>query len=65
MKNKTASNVIYVIDGLGLGGAERLMIPLLANLDREYFSPRVCVFMNRNGNPIADDLAGRGEAVPD
>lgn len=57
------SNIVYMIDGLGLGGAERLMIPLLANLDREAFSPRVCVFQVRNGNPIAEDLKALGVPV--
>jgi glycosyltransferase involved in cell wall biosynthesis len=63
MKNKNTINIAYMIDGLGLGGAERLMIPLLSNLDRQYFSPRVCVFQNRNGNPIADDLVALGIPV--
>lgn len=56
-------NIVYMIDGLGLGGAERLMIPLLANLDRQIFEPRVCVFQVRNGNPIADDLTALGVPV--
>ncbi len=58
-----SSNIVYMIDGLGLGGAERLMIPLLANLNREVFSPRVCVFQVRNGNPIAEDLKALGVPV--
>ena len=58
-----SSNIIYMIDGLGLGGAERLMIPLLANLDREAFLPRVCVFQVRDGNPIAEDLNSLGVPV--
>lgn len=56
-------SIVYMIDGLGLGGAERLMIPLLANLDRQTFEPRVCVFQVRNGNPIADDLTALGVPV--
>ena len=48
--------VVYLIDGLGMGGAERLMVPLLKNLNREIFNPRVCVFQIKDGNPIADDL---------
>ena len=59
----TPSNVVYVIDGLGLGGAERLMIPLLANLERQYFTPRVCVLQNKHGNPIANDLKALGVPV--
>lgn len=50
------ANIIYLIDGLGPGGAERLMVPLMANLDRQEFSPRVCVFQERNGHSLMDDL---------
>jgi len=32
------------------------MVPLLKNLNREIFNPRVCVFQIKDGNPIADDL---------
>jgi glycosyltransferase involved in cell wall biosynthesis len=63
MSQRKIANIVYMIDGLGLGGAERLMIPLLANLDRQSFSPRVCVFQVRNGNPIAEDLKALGVAV--
>lgn len=56
-------NIIYMIDGLGMGGAERLMIPILRNLDRNYFEPRVCVFQVRDGNPVADDLRSLGVPV--
>ena len=48
--------IVYLIDGLGMGGAERLMVPLLKHLNREIFNPRVCVFQIKDGNPIADDL---------
>lgn len=63
MGNTKPFNVIYMIDGLGLGGAERLMIPLLSNLDKRSFAPRVCVFQARDGNPIADDLKALGIPV--
>ncbi|MCC7119441.1 MAG: glycosyltransferase [Anaerolineales bacterium] len=53
---KRKYNIVYLIDGLGMGGAERLMVPTLKNLDRDTFNPRVCVFQVRNGNPIADQL---------
>lgn len=49
-------NIVYMIDGLGMGGAERLMVPLLKHLNREMFTPRVCVFQIKGGNPIADQL---------
>lgn len=56
-------NIVFLIDGLGWGGAERLMIPILANMDRHLFSVRVGVFQVRNGNPIADDLRALGIPV--
>ena len=48
--------VIFIIDGLGMGGAERLMIPMLRHLSREVFEPRVCVLQQKHGNPIAEDI---------
>ncbi len=55
--------IVYIIDGLGMGGAERLMIPLLRNLDRNVFEPRVCVLQVRGGNPVAEDIRALGVAV--
>ena len=49
-------NIVFFIDGLGMGGAERLMVPILKNLNRDFFVPRVCVFQVRDGNPVADDI---------
>jgi len=48
--------IVYLIDGLGWGGAERLMIPILSNINREHFQPRVCVLQNKDGNPVATEL---------
>ena len=56
-------NIVYFIDGLGMGGAERLMVPILKNLSRKVFVPRVCAFHVRNGNPVADDLRALGIPV--
>ena len=55
--------IAYLIDGLGMGGAERLMVPVLKTLDRNRFEPRVCVFQVRDGNPIADELQANGIPV--
>ena len=55
--------IIYIIDGLGMGGAERLMIPILEKLDRDVFEPRVCVFHVINRNPVADAIQASGVAV--
>ncbi len=56
-------NIVFFIDGLGMGGAERLMVPILRNLSREHFAPRVCAFQIRNGNPVAEDLCALGIPV--
>ncbi len=56
-------NIVYVIDGLGMGGAERLMVPILRNLSREYFETRVCVLQVKDGNPVANDIRALGVPV--
>jgi glycosyltransferase involved in cell wall biosynthesis len=55
-------NVIYAIDSLRMGGAERLTASILRNLSEE-FSPRVCVFSVRDGNPLAEQIAKFGVPV--
>ncbi len=60
---KRKYNIVFLIDGLGMGGAERLMLPILKNLDRECFEPRVCALQVKDGNPIADDLRALGIPV--
>ncbi|MBI5932761.1 MAG: glycosyltransferase [Chloroflexi bacterium] len=56
-------NIAFLIDGLGMGGAERMMIPILKQLRGEDFEPRVAVFQAREGNPIAKDLQALGITV--
>ena len=56
-------NIVFIIDGLGMGGAERLMVPILRNLSREYFEPRVCVLQIKGGNPVANDIRALGVPV--
>lgn len=55
-------NIIYAIDSLGMGGAERLTASILKNLPGN-FSPRVCVFNVRNGNPMAEQIKALGIPV--
>jgi len=50
------SRIIFLIDSLGVGGAERLLVPYLQYLDQNCFEPRVCVMQVREGNPIAADI---------
>ncbi len=62
-KVKRRYKIVYVIDGLGMGGAERLMIPVLKNLSREHFEVRVCALQVRDGNPMADQIRALGIQV--
>lgn len=55
--------VTYIIDGLGMGGAERLMLPILKRLDAERFAARVCVLQSKDGNPLAEDIRALGIPV--
>jgi glycosyltransferase involved in cell wall biosynthesis len=55
--------IAYLIDGLSMGGAERLMVPILKHLSREYFEPYVCAMQSKDGNPMADELGALGVPV--
>jgi len=55
--------VLWMIDSLGPGGAESLMVPLLKNLKNQVEDPRVCVLNIRLGNPIAADINSLGIPV--
>ncbi len=48
--------IAFLIDGLSMGGAERLMVPILKHLSRDDFEPRVCVFQTKEGNPMAESI---------
>jgi len=48
--------IAYVIDGLGMGGAERLMVPNLKHLDRTVFQAHVCALQTKGGNPVAEEI---------
>lgn len=55
--------LIYFIDGLGMGGAERLLIPYLRFLVANGFEPRVCALQDRQGNPMAAKVEALGVPV--
>ena len=48
--------IAFLIDGLSMGGAERLMVPILKNLSTHDFEPRVCLFQTKEGNPMAESI---------
>jgi len=55
--------ILFLIDSLGMGGAERLMPITLAALRRQGFSVRVCALQLRDGNPLAAVLREAGIEV--
>lgn len=55
--------IAYLIDGLSMGGAERLMVPILKHLSRDYFEPYVCAMQSKDGNPLADEIHALGIPV--
>lgn len=61
--NETVYTIAFIIDGLGMGGAERLMIPILDHLDKDRFNVRVCVLQSKGGNPLIEDILALGVRV--
>jgi len=55
--------IAYVIDGLSMGGAERLMVPVLKHLSRKDFEPYVCALQSKDGNLMADEIRALGIPV--
>lgn len=55
--------ILFLIDSLGMGGAERLMPTTLAELRRQGFAVRVCALQTRDGNPLAAALREVGVDV--
>jgi glycosyltransferase involved in cell wall biosynthesis len=54
---------VFLIDALGMGGAENLMVSFLNHFDRTHFETRVCVLGVRQGNPIAGQIEELGYPV--
>jgi glycosyltransferase involved in cell wall biosynthesis len=55
--------IAYLIDGLSMGGAERLMVPILKHLRLEHFDPFVCALQSKEGNPMAEEIRALGIPV--
>src|SRR5512143_74475 len=55
--------IAYVIDGLGMGGAERLMVPILKHLNKNDFEAYVCALQSKDGNPMAEEIRALGIPV--
>lgn len=57
------TKIIWLIDGLGPGGAEQLMITLLSCFDTERYEMRVCALQDRGSNIITHRLEQLGIPV--
>lgn len=55
--------VVFLIDSLGWGGAERLLLQYLPHLRSEGFDPVVCAMHERSGNPVAEEIGRLGIPV--
>jgi glycosyltransferase involved in cell wall biosynthesis len=55
--------IIWLIDGLGPGGAERSTLSILGHFDREKFDLRVCVLQVKHNNPVRFELERIGIPV--
>jgi glycosyltransferase involved in cell wall biosynthesis len=55
--------IAYVIDGLSMGGAERLMVPILKHLNRTDFDAYICALQSKDGNPMAEEIRVLGIPV--
>lgn len=55
--------IVFLIDSLGMGGAERLMVPYLGHFVATGFEPRVCALQVRDGNPLSRDIQHLGVPV--
>ncbi len=54
--DKDRARIVYLIDTLGMGGAERMLVNLLEHMDAARFDVRVCVIAVREGNPMAAEV---------
>ena len=63
MTHRRRWRVAMLIDHLGMGGAERLLVTYLKHFDVARFEPRVCVLQVRDGNPLAEDIRRLGIPV--
>ena len=61
--SQSKHRILFLIDVLGMGGAERLLVPILDNLSSEKYETRVCVFREKYGNPIATRIRELGIPV--
>lgn len=55
--DKTAPiRVLYLIDAMRMGGAERITVALLRHLDRSRFTPVICTLNTKEESPLIEQL---------
>ncbi len=59
---KRSVKIVYLINGLGSGGAEMMLYRLLKELDRDTFSPKVIALLKFSG-PLEDKIKDLGIEV--
>lgn len=55
--------ILWMIDGLGHGGAERMTLAIMQKFDRSEFDLRACALQVKQGNPVAAELERLGIPV--
>ncbi len=59
---KEKKKIVFLIDGLQMGGAERMMVPIIGLLKSD-FDVRVCFLQEKDGNPTENDISDLGIPV--
>jgi glycosyltransferase involved in cell wall biosynthesis len=61
MRGNTGTvKILHIIDHLGLGGAQNLLVDLVCHLDRDKYDPIVCAVRESGGTGAVQDLRGAG-----
>lgn len=66
VKRHKKIGVLQVLDSLGVGGAEQVVLTLMEGIDRKRFHPVVCTLFSRDTNypePLAEEIRALGIRV--
>ena len=66
VKKHKKIGVLQVLDSLGVGGAEQVVLTLMEGIDRKRFHPVVCTLFSRDTNypePLAEEIRALGIRV--
>lgn len=56
LANKPPIRVLYLIDAMRMGGAERITVALLRHLDRSRITPIICTLNKKDESPLVEQL---------